>query len=108
MYLLAGFELELYSKHEYYYIYWYLYEFLYAWLVSALSRADTFLIENELINELQKSKGGTSKKKPKHKRKPRLYSKAIMYYQALQNLCGGYYKVRRIKDNGSLVTGNQI
>ncbi|XP_044256137.1 N-alpha-acetyltransferase 35, NatC auxiliary subunit [Tribolium madens] len=91
MYLLAGFELELYSRHEYYYIYWYLYEFLYGWLVSALSRADSFLVENELINELQKSKN-TSKKKPKHKRKPRPYNRDIVYYQALQNMCGGYYK----------------
>ncbi|KAJ8981491.1 hypothetical protein NQ317_007017 [Molorchus minor] len=91
MYLLSGFELELYSVHEYYYIYWYLYEFLYGWLISALSRADSFLVENEILNELQKGKGA-SKKKPKFKKKPRPYNRDIIYLQALQNMCGGYYK----------------
>ncbi|XP_018578871.1 N-alpha-acetyltransferase 35, NatC auxiliary subunit [Anoplophora glabripennis] len=91
MYLLAGFELELYSVHEFYYIYWYLYEFLYGWLISALSRADSFLVENEILNELQKNKGA-SKKKPKYKKKPRPYNRDIIYLQALQNMCGGYYK----------------
>lgn len=71
----------------------YLYEFLYGWLISALSRADTFLVESEIINELQKGKN-TSKKKPKHKKKQRPYNKDIIYLQTLQNMCGGYYKVR--------------
>lgn len=91
MYLLAGFELELYSVHEYYYIYWYLYEFLYGWLISALSRADSLLVQNEYVNEAQKSRN-TSKKKPKNKKKPRPYNRDIIYFQALQNMCGGYYK----------------
>ncbi|KAF5277241.1 hypothetical protein FQR65_LT00349 [Abscondita terminalis] len=91
MYLLAGFELELYSVHEFYYIYWYLYEFLYGWLVSALTRADSFLVEQELIGELQKSKGN-KKIKTKYKKKPRPYNRDILFYQALQNMCGGYYK----------------
>ncbi|KAK9751818.1 Mak10 subunit, NatC N(alpha)-terminal acetyltransferase [Popillia japonica] len=92
MYLLSGFELELYSVHEYYYIYWYLYEFLYGWLVSALTRADTFLIEQELITEVQKSGKGTNKKRNRYKKKSRPYNRDILYYQALQNMCGGYYK----------------
>ncbi|CAH0561847.1 unnamed protein product [Brassicogethes aeneus] len=91
MYLLSGFELELYSVHEYYYIYWYLFEFLYGWLTSALSRADSFLVENEIILELQRNKGAI-KKKTKYKKKPRPYNKHIIYLQALQNMCGGYYK----------------
>ncbi|CAH1153769.1 unnamed protein product [Phaedon cochleariae] len=91
MYLLAGFELELYSVHEFYYIYWYLYEFLYGWLISALSRADSFLVENEILNELQRNKG-TSKKKTKYKKRTRPYNRDIIYLQALQNMCGGYYK----------------
>lgn len=48
-YLLSGFELELYSSHEYHYIFWYLYEFLYAWIVSTLNRASNLIIEQELI-----------------------------------------------------------
>lgn len=92
MYLVSGFELELYSVHEFYYIYWYLYEFLYGWLVSALTRADSFLAEQELLNDLQKSKGG-NKKKTRTKKRTRPYSRDIIYFQALQNICGGYYKV---------------
>ncbi|TRY99438.1 hypothetical protein DNTS_022988 [Danionella cerebrum] len=52
-YLLSGFELELYSMHEYYYIYWYLSEFLYAWLMSTLSRADSSQMAEERILEEQ-------------------------------------------------------
>ena len=48
-YLLSGFELELYSPHEYHYIFWYLYEFLYAWILSTLNRASNLIIEQELI-----------------------------------------------------------
>lgn len=98
MYLLSGFELELYSVHEYHYIFWYLYEFLYGWLISAITRADSFMMEQELINESQKGKG--SKKSAKNRKKrssPRPFCLEIMMYQALQNICGGYYKVRLIK-----------
>ncbi|KAF4529306.1 hypothetical protein B566_EDAN011400 [Ephemera danica] len=91
MYLLSGFELELYSKHEYHYIFWYLYEFLYGWLVSALSRADNFLLEQDVA--LENAKGRSSKKnKPKKKIKVRPYGKEITLSQAMQNMCGGYYK----------------
>ncbi|XP_063228469.1 N-alpha-acetyltransferase 35, NatC auxiliary subunit [Bacillus rossius redtenbacheri] len=90
MYLLSGFELELYSTHEYHYIFWYLYEFLYGWLVSALSRADSFLLEQEAIAENQKGRG--SKKSKSKKKKIRPYGREITVYQALQNMCGGFYK----------------
>lgn len=48
-YLLSGFELELYSVHEYSYIYWYLYEFLFNWMVSTLNRARTFIADQETL-----------------------------------------------------------
>lgn len=89
MFLLSGFELELYSTHEYYYIFWYLYEFLYGWLVSSLSRADTFLTEQENLNDMSKAK---RRNKSKTKKKLRPYAREITLYQALQNMCGGYYK----------------
>ncbi|KAI5708741.1 hypothetical protein M8J76_002289 [Diaphorina citri] len=108
MYLLAGFELELYSVHEYYYIYWYLYEFLYAWLISALTRADNFLVEQEMLNEVQsaaaqhgagavqtggkRAAGGGKKSKGKSRKKSRAATREIVMYQALQNMCGGYFK----------------
>lgn len=93
MYLLSGFELELYCTHEYHYIYWYLYEFLYGWLVSALTRADSFLNEQELAAAaaLEHNKK-TKRTKAKQKKRPRPYVKEITLYQALQNMCGGYFK----------------
>ncbi|XP_029035765.1 N-alpha-acetyltransferase 35, NatC auxiliary subunit [Osmia bicornis bicornis] len=93
MYLLSGFELELYSVHEYHYIFWYLYEFLYGWLVSAITRADTFLIDQDVHNDTHKGRGGKkSAKNKKKKSTPRPYDLEILMYQAMQNICGGYYK----------------
>ena len=56
-YLQSGFELELYSLHEYPYVYWYLYELLYPWLTTCLHRADTYLVESEQTLEAQKLAG---------------------------------------------------
>ncbi|XP_043280355.1 N-alpha-acetyltransferase 35, NatC auxiliary subunit [Venturia canescens] len=93
MYLLSGFELELYSVHEYHYIFWYLYQFLYGWLISALTRADTFLMEQEAHSEAHKGRGGKKSAKSKKKKvAPRPFSLEILMYQAMQNICGGYYK----------------
>uniref|UniRef100_A0A8C6MA65 N-alpha-acetyltransferase 35, NatC auxiliary subunit n=1 Tax=Nothobranchius furzeri TaxID=105023 RepID=A0A8C6MA65_NOTFU len=89
-YLLSGFELELYSMHEYYYIYWYLSEFLYAWLMSTLSRADSSQMAEERILEEQLK--GRSSKKTKKKKKVRPLNKEITMSQAYQNMCAGMYK----------------
>uniref|UniRef100_A0A3P8VZH3 N-alpha-acetyltransferase 35, NatC auxiliary subunit n=1 Tax=Cynoglossus semilaevis TaxID=244447 RepID=A0A3P8VZH3_CYNSE len=89
-YLLSGFELELYSMHEYYYIYWYLSEFLYAWLMSTLSRADSSQMAEERILEEQLK--ARSSKKTKKKKKVRPLSKEITMSQAYQNMCAGMYK----------------
>ncbi|XP_063769848.1 N-alpha-acetyltransferase 35, NatC auxiliary subunit isoform X3 [Pseudophryne corroboree] len=89
-YLLSGFELELYSMHEYYYIYWYLSEFLYAWLMSTLSRADSSQMAEERIMEEQQK--GRSSKKTKKKKKIRPLSREITLSQAYQNMCAGMYK----------------
>ncbi|KAJ7420911.1 N-alpha-acetyltransferase 35, NatC auxiliary subunit [Willisornis vidua] len=89
-YLLSGFELELYSMHEYYYIYWYLSEFLYAWLMSTLSRADSAQMAEERIMEEQQK--GRSSKKTKKKKKVRPLSREITMSQAYQNMCAGMYK----------------
>jgi hypothetical protein len=69
----------------------YLYEFLYGWLVSALTRADSFLIEQEVT--VEGHRGRSAKKNRSKKRKTRPYGREIAMYQALQNLCGGFYKV---------------
>jgi len=104
-YLFSGFELTLYSTYEYHYIFWYLYEFLYGWLISAYNRAECFLNEHHSAMELLKSKnkgtgagkkGGQSgngkSKRKKEKSNPRPYAKEIANCQAMQSMCGGYYK----------------
>lgn len=56
-YVLSGFELELYSFHEYPYLFWYLYELLYPWLSTCLHRADAYLQEHEQAAEAQRLAG---------------------------------------------------
>ncbi|XP_017799138.1 PREDICTED: N-alpha-acetyltransferase 35, NatC auxiliary subunit [Habropoda laboriosa] len=93
IYLLSGFELELYSVHEYHYIFWYLYECLYGWLVSAISRASMFFMQQDLHNDTHKGRGGKkSAKNRKKKSTSSTYGLEILMYQAMQNICGGYYK----------------
>ena len=88
------------------FIHRYLYEFLYGWLISAYNRAECFLNEHHTAMELLKSKnkgtgagkkGGQSgngkSKRKKEKSNPRPYAKEIANCQAMQSMCGGYYKV---------------
>jgi hypothetical protein len=89
MYLLSGFELELYSPHEYQYIYWYLYQFLYGWLVSTLNRADNVLLGSDSPNDSQKNRTKRNKTK---KKKTHPYSQEIIMCHAMQSLTGAYFK----------------
>ncbi|RMX51654.1 hypothetical protein pdam_00020297 [Pocillopora damicornis] len=50
-YLLSGFELELYSPHEYHYVFWYL-DFLFGWHMTCLNRAEKLLQAQETALEL--------------------------------------------------------
>ena len=88
-YILTGFELELYSVHEYSYIYWYLYEFLYGWLLSSLSRAETLLAEE--LNAKSKNKSSNKKGKLKPNKS---HNREFFIVQAEQNIAGGIFKVR--------------
>ena len=101
-YILSGFELELFSAHEYPYMYWYLYELLYPWLTTCLHRADSCLLEYEGILEAQQKAeksdkhGKQNKKKVKanKKNKPvRPHSKEITVYQGYAAMCAGYFKL---------------
>lgn len=92
LFLLSGLELELYSVHEYLYVFWYLYEFLFGWVISALTRADSFLLEQECITEQFKSLSRGQKKTKLKKKKMKPYGREIMFNQAMQNMAGGYYK----------------
>ena len=57
-YTLSGFELELYSAHEWAMVWWYLYELLYPWLINCLHRADTVLSEHmENMDRDKRDKG---------------------------------------------------
>jgi hypothetical protein len=58
-YILSGFELELFSVHEFGYLYWYLYELLFPWLTTCLHRADSHLMEYEQYVESQNKSQGT-------------------------------------------------
>jgi hypothetical protein len=87
-------------------VYRYLYEFLYGWLVSALTRADSFLIEQEVT--VEGHRGRSAKKNRSKKRKTRPYGREIAMYQALQNLCGGFYKVNITHVNSLVFLYNLI
>lgn len=95
-YLLSGFELELYSTHEYPYLYWYLYELLFPWLITCLHRADTNLVEHEQLAESLRNAGKNKKKvKNANKKKTtvRPYSREITLFQGRASLCAGYFKL---------------
>ena len=82
-YILSGWELELYSSHEWAMMWWYLYELLYPWLINCLHRADTVLSDHlENIDKDKKSKN-KKKSKPTNKKgvKTRPYMYEIAYYQ---------------------------
>lgn len=70
----------------------YLYEFLFGWTISALTRADSFLFEQECISEQYKNLSRGQRKTKLKKKKMKPYSRECMFMQALQNICGGYYK----------------
>ncbi|KAH8254518.1 hypothetical protein KR032_010600, partial [Drosophila birchii] len=101
IFLMSGFELELYAVHEFLYIYWYPYEFLIGFLVSALTRTENILLAQEEYAEhqsrLQSAGAGAAKnrkaaKPKKNKKQQRPYRGEIVYYHALLSLCGGMYK----------------
>lgn len=114
-YVLSGFELELYSTHEYLYIFWYLYEFLFNWYVSTLNRARNLILEQEAISGIttrvyyfnmffatielslilvlfSDQKYRNTKKVKSKKRKQKPHQRECIFNQGLQQLCGGYYK----------------
>lgn len=86
MYLLSGFELELYSIHEYIYIYWYLSQFLYNWIVSTLNRAEC-LVEHAK-NAIKQQK----KTKPNKKKTVSPNYRELILNQSLSNMFNGYFK----------------
>ena len=112
-YILSGFELELFSVHEYPYLYWYLYELLYPWLTTCLHKADSHLQEYEqYLENLSKSNPGGKKPKKNNKNKtkklPRPYVKELTNCQAFATLCSGYFKVSSEFFNFAIQLENQV
>ncbi|KAK9510388.1 hypothetical protein O3M35_005183 [Rhynocoris fuscipes] len=89
MFILSGFDLELYSTHEYCYIYWYLCEYVYELIIYSLSCADNCLTIQKNLNDSLKS---IKRKKAIINTKLNHYKNEIIIYQALKNICSGYYK----------------
>lgn len=92
-YLLSGFELELYSPHEYHYVFWYL-EFLFGWHMTCLNRAEKLLQAQEAALEQKSGRSGK-----KNRRKKKASEKAILehqgmwhLYQGMRHLCQGYLR----------------
>ena len=76
-------------------------EFLFGWTISALTRADRLVTEQDAWSEafsLQNQKTKSNKKpgKPKKQKRVRPYMKDIQYVEGLRELCGGYYKVSAV------------
>lgn len=96
-YVLSGFELELYARHEYCYIFYYLHELLYPWLINCLHRADNILSEhNERTEARRRDKNKKKQAKSastKHPQLRRPYLAEIASYQAHTYMCGGLFKL---------------
>lgn len=58
----------------------------------ALKRVDSFLLEQECVTEQFKSLSRGQKKTKLKKKKMKPYVREIMFNQAMQNMCGGYFK----------------
>lgn len=95
-YLLFGFELELYSEHEFYFIYWYLQENLLSAMLLILIRARNFLDQNNL-NPKQKSKLAVKLSKQSKaaaaKQEQNFLFREILKYNSLQFLTGALFKL---------------
>lgn len=47
LYLISGFELNIYSKYEYHYVYWYLCEVVLNWQINTLTRVANLVLTSE-------------------------------------------------------------
>lgn len=73
-------------------------------MISALTRAENIALNHELANENSKHRfGGCSKRNKVKKKKTRSNSNEIVLCQALQNLCGAYYKVISVNNGGCVL-----
>lgn len=91
LYLLAGFELELYSKYEQHYVHWYICEVILNWQINTLNRTEQFLISAE---QNFPTTTQNNKKKPNKKKSNKLvYEKEIAILTAHRHMHSAYYQV---------------
>lgn len=92
-YLLSGFELELYSPHEYHYVFWYL-DFLFGWHMTCLNRAEKLLQAQETALEQRSGRSGKKNKKKKKASEKAIQEHQGMWhlYQGMRHLCQGYLR----------------
>ncbi len=88
LYLVAGFELDLYSKYEYHYVHWYICEIVLNWQINTLNRTEAFLASAEQNFAAQPKKSKASKKKSKP-----VYEKEIAILTANRHMHSAYYQV---------------
>merc|ERR1712007_233748 len=97
-YILSGFELELFSVHEYLYMYWYLYEQLYPWLAKCINRANGCILEYKRVLEAQHKAQKQEKHRHQNKFKNRNkkhnsiihHTKEIVVNKGYTAMCAGY------------------
>lgn len=93
-YVLSGFELELFSAHEYPYVFWYLYDILYRNEREQLELAKQCIIESQI--NLAEDQASNKKTKNKKQRKKNLAStnhhdRCILCNDAFRFLSGGLF-----------------
>lgn len=65
---------------------------MFGWLISTLTRAESFLVEQECISEQFKNLSRGQKRTKLKKKKMKPNGREITFNQALQNMCGGFYR----------------
>ena len=96
-YLLFGFELELYSEHEYFFIYWYLQENLLSSMTLILMRAKNFIELDMNLNLKQKGKNANKlkqiKQQQQNSKQQSNHLREILIYNGLQFLTRALFKL---------------
>jgi len=101
LYLLHGFELELYSTYEYHYIYWYLNEVLLNWHAITLNRVENLI--NSMAEMNLNAAGGSKNAKKGSKKKKSAYERELTQLYAHRHMCSALYQaLRAFKKEGAI------
>lgn len=95
-YVVSGFELELFSAHEYPYIFWYLYDILYRNEREQLELAKQCIIESQINSAedlVSNKKGKIKKQRKKNQTSTSHHDKLILINDAFRFLSGGLFLI---------------